>query len=299
MSEAAAGIEDPDALPDEADDTEAQPRPHRKRPIARALLIIPAIPFGLLTVTATVFLLNLIYVLSAPDGPVAQDFLQGFQQGAGETGTDLRPLIPLMAFATAVLALAAGFATGGVLWLRARLGKPKRKLAPSLRWISFGLSIAEGVAWVHAGLAALSLATYAVILVIGGEARTKVEDLYGMSLDMQLLIFGPTYIIFAAAFVYGFRALRSVILDIASGEEFQERNAARLMRAGIAMLFYQGIETAQFFLLKQQTTEALREATAALSSFHLWPGVLGLVLLAFGFAFREGARLKEEQDLTV
>jgi len=187
--------------------------------------------------------------------------------------------------------------------------------------VRVGLQIAWVVLWVLAGLLAIGAVAYGIVLALiangaidpallsGGEGQIRVGDSgsFRVSYDERA---GATWPVVVPAFLIGGVAiagslvivwrLKKLFDSFSSGEPFRRENAQHLRAIWITMI---AIEIARY---------ALMGLTGALLAFYgdnvranysfsidlsTWGSILILIVLAE--VFREGARLKEEQELTI
>jgi hypothetical protein len=190
--------------------------------------------------------------------------------------------------------------------------------------VRVGLQIAWIVLWVAAGLLLLAALAYGVVLALtatgaidpeiltGGEGRIRMGDGGGgfdVTYDTPA---GATWPVVVPAFLIGGVAIAGSLIIVgrlkklfdsfSSGEPFQRENAQHLRVIWITMLV---IELSRFvlmgltsFLLLQFGSPA-REISISVNGDRIavWGSILILIVLAE--VFREGARLKEEQELTI
>ncbi len=188
--------------------------------------------------------------------------------------------------------------------------------------VQVGLQIAWVVLWVMAGLLVIGAIAYGVILILisngsrapalleGGEGAARVG---GGSGDFHLtydqpggarwpvvvpaLLIGAVAI--AGSLVIVWR-LKQLFESFSSGEPFRRENAHHLRVIWITMT---AIELARYALMALTgvliTTFApdIHGQIEISVDFTTWLSILILVVLAE--VFREGARLKEEQELTI
>ncbi len=186
--------------------------------------------------------------------------------------------------------------------------------------IRIGLNVVWAVLWFLAiclGLAALSYGAFLILSATGvfgpnffpdgdGHLRINGEDVgFGD-------IAGYTWPVLVPAFLIGGVAiggslmivwrLRRLFDSFSSGEPFRKENANHLRAIWITML---GIELARYVLLgltsillaATHTTLAESAEFEVRVDFSTWGSILILIVLAE--VFREGARLKEEQELSI
>lgn len=186
--------------------------------------------------------------------------------------------------------------------------------------VQVGLTVAWIVLWVGAGLLVLAALAYATFLglistgIIGpdifpnGEGHLRIDGREVGYLDLA----NVTWPVLVPVFLIGAVAVGGALMIVwrlqrlfdsfCSGEPFRKENAHHLRAIWIIMI---GIEIARYALLA--LTGVLLAATnsplADEAEFELrfdlstWGSILILIVLAE--VFREGARLKEEQELTI
>ncbi len=182
--------------------------------------------------------------------------------------------------------------------------------------VRIGLMIAWGVLWVCAS--AWALMTGAYMLHLSG--LLLFNDIFGPGAEIKLgssdgwLVLpsgAPTWPLFVSVLLVtgivvggGFMIvwrLRRLFDNFSSGESFAKENATHLRAIWMTML---GVEIARYLLLGVITiliTAFYREIGHARVQFDInlstWASILILIVLAE--VFREGARLREEQELTI
>jgi hypothetical protein len=189
--------------------------------------------------------------------------------------------------------------------------------------VEVGLTIAWIILWVAFGLWALSMLGYGVFmaLVAGGmidpasipnesNLRIEVPGIDGNAFenlrwtDWQILIIGflTAGVAIGGSLVIISR-LRRLFDSFRSGDPFRRENAQHLRVIWITMIV---IELARYVLTATIVALALafgasqglalREVEVTVD-FTTWGSIL--ILIVFAEVFREGARLKEEQELTI
>ncbi|MBL8544511.1 MAG: DUF2975 domain-containing protein [Hyphomonadaceae bacterium] len=189
--------------------------------------------------------------------------------------------------------------------------------------VEIGLTIAWYVLWAAAICLAVGAVGYAVVLVLiqngtvdpailsGGEGHVRLGGGDGSSFHLTYNDpGGATWPVVVPALLIGGVAitgsliivwrLRKLFDSFTSGEPFRRENAQHLRAIWMTML---AIEVARYLLLA--LTAALLAAFEpdidANFTFNLdlstWGSILILIVLAE--VFREGARLREEQELTI
>jgi len=189
--------------------------------------------------------------------------------------------------------------------------------------VRIGLQIAWVVLWVLAGCLAVITIGYAATLVLiangmidptlltGGDGEVRLGEAGGGGFHLTyddpggatwpvvvpaLLIGG---VAIAGSLIIVWR-LRKLFDSFSSGEPFQRENATHLRVIWITML---AIEIARYILLALtgvllRVFEPEVEANYVFAiDISTWGSILILIVLAE--VFREGARLKEEQELTI
>jgi hypothetical protein len=185
--------------------------------------------------------------------------------------------------------------------------------------VRIGLQIAWVVLWICAillGVAALGYGAFLVASatgaigpdVLSGDNHLRVngEDVqFGDIAGMSWPILVPAFLIGTVAVVGSLMIvwrLQRLFDSFSSGEPFRKENAHHLRAIWITML---GIELARYALLAitggllAATNTSLGEDAefGVRIDFSTWMSILILIVLAE--VFREGARLKEEQELTI
>jgi hypothetical protein len=189
--------------------------------------------------------------------------------------------------------------------------------------VEVGLTIAWIILWVAFGLWALAMLGYGVFmaLVTGGmidpasipnesNLRIEVPGVDGNAFenlrwtDWQILIIGflTAGVAIGGSLVIISR-LRRLFDSFRSGDPFRRENAQHLRVIWITMIV---IELARYVLTATivglalafgaSQGVALREVNLTID-FTTWGSIL--ILIVFAEVFREGARLKEEQELTI
>ena len=189
--------------------------------------------------------------------------------------------------------------------------------------VEVGLTIAWIILWVAFGLWALAMLGYGVFmaLVTGGlidpasipnesNLRIEVPGVDGNAFenlrwtDWQILIIGflTAGVAIGGSLVIISR-LRRLFDSFRSGDPFRRENAQHLRVIWITMIV---IELARYVLTATivglalafgaSQGVALREVELTVD-FTTWGSIL--ILIVFAEVFREGARLKEEQELTI
>ncbi|MEZ5972315.1 MAG: DUF2975 domain-containing protein [Hyphomonadaceae bacterium] len=186
--------------------------------------------------------------------------------------------------------------------------------------IRTGLVIAWCVLWVAAGGVALTTIAYGVVLVLAANGVVDPEELQsgdGLDLGGFHVSFDqpgdgawpvaiPSLLVVAVAIAGALiivGRLRRLFDGFSSGEPFRKENAAHLRVIWITMVI---VELARYLL-----TASMAGLVAAFGGasgvgvrnvdvnvdLSTWGSILILIVLAE--VFREGARLKEEQELTI
>ncbi|MGE0742991.1 MAG: DUF2975 domain-containing protein [Hyphomonadaceae bacterium] len=193
--------------------------------------------------------------------------------------------------------------------------------------VEVGLTIAWVVLWVLLGLWAASVVAYAIFmgLVGAGSIDPAAVAEAGSNGDVQIRISGvegaafedlkwTDWHLIAPALLAGgvtiggsliiVHRLRRLFDSFRSGEPFRRENAQHLRAIWITMVV---IEVARYALLVIfgvllsvfGAPDSVGEASFSIDSDNLstWMSIVILIVLAE--VFREGARLKEEQELTI
>jgi hypothetical protein len=185
-------------------------------------------------------------------------------------------------------------------------------------WVRMGLAIAWWALWACAvGLVLIAIA-YGVVTILdpnwaaqgdghltfGGEGRGSLDVTFDDPGGWIWPVFVPALIIGGVAVAGSLMIvwrLRKLFDSFSSGEPFRRENANHLRAIWVIMI---AIEIARYVLLG--VTGALIAAYAGPNvhaeyefsiDLSTWGSILILIVLAE--VFREGARLKEEQELTI
>jgi hypothetical protein len=190
--------------------------------------------------------------------------------------------------------------------------------------VRVGLQIAWVVLWVLAGCLVLIAIGYGVILAMisngmadpsllqGGDGHVSIGRSGGGTFSVTYdEPGGATWPVMVPAMLIGAVAiagslvivwrLRKLFDSFSSGEPFRRENAQHLRVIWIAMVV---IELARYallaltgFLLTRFGDPEVETSYTLAIDFSTWMSILVLIVLAE--VFREGARLKEEQELTI
>lgn len=192
--------------------------------------------------------------------------------------------------------------------------------------VQVGLQIAWIILWIAAGLLVLGAVGYGLVLALtatghidpailsggDGEIRVGGEDgRFNVTYDEPG---GATWPVVVPAFLIGGVAITGALVIVwrlkklfdsfSSGEPFRRENAQHLRVIWITMLIvevsrYVLMGLTSFLLLRfgEPTNEVSISLTLNGDRLAAWGSILILIVLAE--VFREGARLKEEQELTI
>jgi hypothetical protein len=182
--------------------------------------------------------------------------------------------------------------------------------------VQVGLQISWIVLWVAAGLLGLFLLTYiAVVLLIQNgalspdllEPGTQQYGPFTVVIDTEERLVVPLMapgLLAAAVAVAGaliiVQRLRRLFKNFTSGEPFSRDNAKHLRAIWITMLVMELSRYAIWAIATGLVLVGEPRESAEIDSpvnFMTWGSILILIVLAE--VFREGARLKEEQELTI
>lgn len=188
-------------------------------------------------------------------------------------------------------------------------------------FMKVALTIAWWALWLGAGLLAVAAVSYGVVLALianglidaalltGGQGEIRVGGRGDFNLTYDSPA-GATWPVVLPALLIGgvliggyliiIGRLRALFDGFSSGEPFRRENAQHLRVIWIAMLV---MELARYALMALTGVliavfEPGVEARLSFSfDFTTWASIVVLIVLAE--VFREGARLKEEQELTI
>ncbi|MBI1252006.1 MAG: DUF2975 domain-containing protein [Alphaproteobacteria bacterium] len=191
-------------------------------------------------------------------------------------------------------------------------------------WLRLGLSVIWVVLWIAAAALVLCAAAYGVLLALVANGAVSAEILTGGTGDIRVGagggVFNVTYdepggatwpvvvpallaggVVIGGALVIVHR-LRKLFDSFTSSEPFRRENADHLRVIWITMVV---VELSRFALVA--LTSALlaafgppegQEATLNIQiDLSTWASILILIVLSE--VFREGARMREEQELTI
>jgi hypothetical protein len=185
--------------------------------------------------------------------------------------------------------------------------------------IKIGLSVASVILWIALGavaIAALVLGAAAIGLQVGGRPITIDADIAVSAQGVRMSGNGPgmlswplvAALVLAAAVMLGgaliiVDRLRRLFVNFTSNEPFNRENANHLRVIWIVML---GLELAKYgFALAVGWAIATFGRPEGVSQIQIEPGIdlstwsSILVLIVLAEVFREGARMREDQDLTI
>lgn len=182
--------------------------------------------------------------------------------------------------------------------------------------VEVGLAIARIVLWVAAGFLGLFLVIYVAVVVLIQSGTLPPEMLepgtheYGpltVQIDSDERLVVPLLapgILAAGVAVAGaliiVQRLQKLFKNFTSGEPFSRDNARHLRVIWITMLVMELSRYAIWAIATGLVLVGERDSAAAIRSpvnLMTWFSILVLIVLAE--VFREGARMKEEQELTI
>ncbi len=169
--------------------------------------------------------------------------------------------------------------------------------------VQVGLQIGWVFLWGLAGLLVLSAIAYSVLLLLISNGAADVSLLEGEGADARWPVVVPALLIgavvIAGSLVIVWR-LRRLFESFSSGEPFRRENANHLRVIWMTMTAMELARYALMALTGVLITTFAPDVHGEISisfDFSSWLSILVLVVLAE--VFREGARLKEEQELTI
>jgi hypothetical protein len=175
-----------------------------------------------------------------------------------------------------------------------------RSLASILK---LGIDVGWGLTWVALAGVTLACLLYAAAMASGGAMRSPFLHAVADRESWQAIAPGlAAGVIYAGGLVIIFGQLRRIFATLVAGDPFVPENAGRLRRIAWAVI---GLELARYAI---QITTALivtafgQPASGVLESdfrpsLAAWAAALVLFVLAQ--VFREGARLRQQDQLTI
>ncbi len=157
----------------------------------------------------------------------------------------------------------------------------------------FGLTLAF---YVHFLLVLASAAIFAVSSVFGAPASSALQFLSTLFVkEPGNLWVVASQLVSIAAYIFIAENILRAALDTAIAKPFLAQNAKRFSRAGFAAAFL-----AVLHFAGSVATKALALAPAGWGKAGFFLAALAAIsFITLSSAFREGARLRQEQDLTV
>lgn len=169
--------------------------------------------------------------------------------------------------------------------------------------VQVGLQIAWVVLWVMAGLLVVGAIAYGALLLLISNGTADASLLESEGADARWPVVIPALLIGGVAIAGSLvivGRLKKLFESFSSGEPFRRENANHLRAIWITMI---AIEVARYALMALTgvlITNFAPDVHGQIEisvDFTTWLSILVLVVLAE--VFREGARLKEEQELTI
>jgi hypothetical protein len=180
-----------------------------------------------------------------------------------------------------------------------------------------GLGIAWLLLWIVAGLCVLTAVGYAIAMIMAATGALDPAVLHEKSQHIRLNngtvenYQGPDWLLVYATLIVASTGtagaliivwrLRKLFDSFMSGEPFRRENANHLRVIWITMLVVEVTRIALFavisVLIHLVGGPHVEGHGAATTNLSTWAAILILIVLAE--VFREGARLKEEQELTI
>ncbi|XBQ16789.1 MAG: DUF2975 domain-containing protein [Oceanicaulis sp.] len=167
------------------------------------------------------------------------------------------------------------------------------------------LDVAFYVLWAVLGLASLIV----VLIVFGGLYRlagfgSALPRGLEQFLEMEMVLAFPMAIVALAALIFIIDRLRRIFKTLINGDPFVPENAIHLRAIAIGIGVYQILNYASHGVLSLVFTlsgRPVESGARVVSEFNLNLGAWFAVLAFFVLAevFREGARLRDEQKLTI
>mgnify|MGYP000692893656 CR=1 FL=1 len=173
-------------------------------------------------------------------------------------------------------------------------GNARPSASPALGF----LRILLAVSW-WGGLAFLVLFVgiffYALLAFVGVEA---IQKSFVVATPSVALVGALSFMIVSAVFLVIVKQLRKICQTLVTGDPFVPENAHRLRVIWIAVVVGEILRLASAFLISWMSKNA-GGATPHTTDLRLYTWFLVLALIILAEVFREGARLRQEQKLTV
>jgi hypothetical protein len=175
-----------------------------------------------------------------------------------------------------------------------------RSLASILK---LGIDVGWGLAWLALAGVALACLLYAAAMASGGAMRSPFLHAVADRESWQAIAPGLAVgVIYAAGLVVIFAQLRRIFATLVEGDPFVPENASRLRKIAWAVI---GLELARYAIQIATAwivTAFGQPASGSLEidfrpSLAAWAAALVLFVLAQ--VFREGARLRQQDQLTI
>ncbi|PQA88424.1 DUF2975 domain-containing protein [Hyphococcus luteus] len=152
--------------------------------------------------------------------------------------------------------------------------------------LAMGLHITRIIMWIAFGGVTIALIVLpfvpALTMMFGGDADIEGDEFFDVALAFATI----------AVMLFVVNRLLEILKTLRFGSPFVKENADRFRGVGYALLIGEGAKFAFGFL------SMIYDAEVSInSSFITWLAIIAVFVLSE--VFREGARMKEEQDLTV
>jgi len=172
--------------------------------------------------------------------------------------------------------------------------KTTSKASPAIGFLNVLLAVIWWAGWAFMVFFTL-VSLYTVLAFLGVEA---VQKSFEVTTPFMAFISSVSVVVVAAVFLIIVRQLRQICHTLVTGDPFVPENANRLRVIWIAAAAGELLRLASTFTISwvSKTSEGAAIQATDLR-VYVWFMVLALIILAE--VFREGARMRQEQKLTV
>ncbi|MBL4853429.1 MAG: DUF2975 domain-containing protein [Robiginitomaculum sp.] len=172
-------------------------------------------------------------------------------------------------------------------------GSATSKASPAIAFLNVLLTIIWWAGWVF-------LILFVLVFLYAGLSFLGVESLkrsFEVTTPLMALVSSASVIVVALVFLIIVKQLRKICQTLVTGDPFVPENANRLRIIWIAVASGEVIRLASTIIISLVSKTTDNAVQAPDLRVYVWFMVLALIILAE--VFREGARMRQEQKLTV